>query len=150
MWGQGGAPASGAFRANNLIDLMFSATAPYRNSASAGWLVKDATLGAIRKLKDGAGRYLFEPAAIVGQPDSFLGKPIQTDPNVAAVALGAKSVAFGDFSAYFVRMAGGVRFERSDDFKFDTDQVAFRPVIRADGVTADQTGAIKVYVGNAA
>ena len=146
----GAAAVSGAFSADNLIDLMFSVTAPYRNSASAGWLVKDATLGAIRKLKDGAGRYLFEPAAIVGQPDSFLGKPIQTDPNVAAVALGAKSVAFGDFSAYFVRMAGGVRFERSDDFKFDTDQVAFRAVIRADGVTADQTGAIKVYVGNAA
>jgi len=146
----GAAAVTGAFSADNLIDLMFSVIAPYRNSSSAGWLVKDATLGAIRKLKDGAGRYLFEPAAIVGQPDSFLGKPIQTDPNVAAVGLAAKSVAFGDFSAYFVRMAGGVRFERSDDFKFDTDQVAFRAVIRADGVTADQTGAIKLFVGNAA
>ena len=146
----GAAAVTGAFSADNLIDLMFSVIAPYRNSSSAGWLVKDSTLGAIRKLKDGASRYLFEPAAIVGQPDSFLGKPIQTDPNVAAVALGAKSVAFGDFSAYFVRMAGGVRFERSDDFKFDTDQVAFRAVIRADGVTADQTGAIKVFTGNAA
>ena len=146
----GAAAVTGAFSADNLIDLMFSVIAPYRNSASAGWLVKDSTLGAIRKLKDGASRYLFEPAAIVGQPDSFLGKPIQTDPNVAAVGLAAKSVAFGDFSAYFVRMAGGVRFERSDDFKFDTDQVAFRAVIRADGVTADQTGAIKLFVGNAA
>jgi HK97 family phage major capsid protein len=145
----GATAVTGAFSADNLIDLMFSVTAPYRNSSSAGWLVKDSTLGAIRKLKDGAGRYLFEPAAIVGQPDSFLGKPIQTDPNVAAVGLAAKSVAFGDFSAYFVRMAGGVRFERSDDFKFDTDQVAFRAVIRADGVTADQTGAIKLFVGAA-
>lgn len=146
----GAASVAGAFDADKLIDLMFSVTAPYRNSASAGWLVKDSTLGAIRKLKDGASRYLFEPAAIVGQPDSFLGKPIQTDPNVAAVALGAKSVVFGDFSAYFVRMAGGVRFERSDDFKFDTDQVAFRALLRADGVTADQTGALKVFTGNAA
>lgn len=146
----GAASVAGAFSADNLIDLMFSVISPYRNSASAGWLVKDSTLGAIRKLKDGAGRYLFEPAALMGQPDTLLGKPIQTDPNVAAVALGAKSVVFGDFSAYFVRMAGGVRFERSDDFKFDTDQVAFRAVIRADGVTADQTGALKVFVGNAA
>lgn len=146
----GAASVAGAFSADNLIDLMFSVISPYRNSASAGWLVKDSTLGAIRKLKDGAGRYLFEPAALLGQPDTLLGKPIQTDPNVAAVALGAKSVVFGDFSAYFVRMAGGVRFERSDDFKFDTDQVAFRAVIRADGVTADQTGALKVFTGNAA
>jgi len=146
----GGAGVTGAFTSDNLIDLMFSVISPYRNSSSAGWLVKDATLGAIRKLKDGAGRYLFEPAAVVGAPDSFLGKPIKSDPNVAGVALGAKSVVFGDFSAYFVRMAGGVRFERSDEYAFNTDQVAFRAIIRADGVTADQTGALKVFAGNAA
>lgn len=135
--------------ADDLIDLMFSVIAPYRNSPSAGWLVKDGTLGAIRKLKDGAGRYLFEPAATFGQPDTLLGKPVQTDPSVAATGLGAKSVVFGDFSAYFVRYAGGVRFERSDDFKFDTDQVAFRCLVRADGITADQTGALKVFAGGA-
>lgn len=146
----GAAATAGAFTADNLIDLMFSVIAPYRNSSSAGWLMKDSSLGAVRKLKDGAGRYLFEPAATLGQPDTLLGKPIATDPNVAAVAADAKSVAFGDMSAYFVRYAGGVRFERSDDFKFDTDQVAFRAVLRADGITADQTGAIKVFVGGAA
>jgi HK97 family phage major capsid protein len=145
----GGTGVVGVPTADNLIDLMFSVISPYRNSPSAGWLVKDSTLGAIRKLKDGAGRYLFDPAATLGQPDTLLGKPIQTDPNVAATGLGAKSVVFGDFSAYFVRIAGGVRFERSDEFKFDTDQVAFRAVIRADGITADQTGALKVFAGGA-
>lgn len=146
----GGAGVVGVPTADNLIDLMFSVIAPYRNSPSAGWLVKDSTLGAIRKIKDSAGRYLFEPAATFGAPDTLLGKPIQSDPNVAATGLSAKSVAFGDFSAYFIRYAGGVRFDRSDEFKFDTDQVAFRALIRADAITADQTGAIKVFVGNAA
>lgn len=146
----GSAGAAGAFTADDLIDLMFSVIAPYRASSSAGWLVKDSTLGAIRKLKDGAGRYLFDAAATVGAPDTLLGKPIRTDPNVAAVGVGAKSVVFGDWSAYFVRYAGGVRFERSDEFKFDTDQVAFRAIVRADGITADQTGALKVFVGGAA
>lgn len=145
----GGTGVVGVPTADNLIDLMFSVTSPYRNSASAGWLVKDSTLGAIRKLKDGAGRYLFEPAATFGQPDTLLGKPIQSDPNVAATGLSAKSVVFGDFSAYFVRYAGGVRFERSDDFAFNTDQVTFRCLIRADGITADQTGALKVFAGGA-
>lgn len=145
----GGTGVTGAATADNLIDLMFSVIAPYRNSPSAGWLVKDATLGAIRKLKDGAGRYLFEPALGVGAPDTLLGKPIQTDPNVAGLGLGAKSVVFGDWSAYFVRYAGGVRFERSDEFKFDTDQVAFRCLVRGDGITADQTGALKVFAGGA-
>ena len=145
----GGTGVVGVPTADNLIDLMFSVIAPYRNSQSAGWLVKDSTLGAIRKIKDGSGRYLFEPAATFGMPDTLLGKPIQSDPNVAATGLNAKSVIFGDVSAYFIRYAGGVRFDRSDDFKFDTDQVAFRCLIRADAITADQTGAIKVYAGGA-
>ena len=83
-------------------------------------------------------------------PDTLLGKPVVTDPNVAAVALSAKSVAFGDFSAYFVRQVNGVRFERSDDYAFNTDLVTFRALLRGDGLTVDQTGAIKVFTGNAA
>lgn len=145
----GGTGVVGVPTADDLIDLMFSVIAPYRNSQSAGWLVKDSTLGAIRKIKDGSGRYLFEPAATFGAPDTLLGKPIQSDPNIAATGLNAKSVVFGDFSAYFIRYAGGVRFDRSDEFKFDTDQVAFRALIRADAITADQTGALKVFVGGA-
>lgn len=144
----GGAGVTGAFTADNLIDLMFSVIGPYRRNGS--WLVKDATLGAIRKLKDGSGRYLFDPAATVGAPDTVLGRPIYTDTNMAGVALSAKSVAFGDLSTYFVRIAGGVRFERSDDYAFGNDQIAFRAIIRADGELADQTGSVKLFVGNAA
>jgi len=55
------------------------------------------------------------------------------DPFMPAVAGSAKSVVFGDFSQYFIRMVGGVRFERSDDFAFSTDLVSFRAIIRADG-----------------
>ena len=64
-----------------------------------------------------------------------------------AVATGAKPVAFGDFSQFFVRLVGGIRFERSDDFLFGSDLVAFRAVLRGDGVLVDQTGAIKTYKG---
>ncbi len=144
----GGAGVTGAFTADNLIDLMFSVVSPYRVNGS--WMAKDATLGGIRKLKDGAGRYLYDPAATMGQPDTLLGRPIYTDANMASVALSAKSVAFGDLSTYFVRIAGGVRFERSDDYAFGNDQIAFRAIIRADGELADQTGSVKLFVGNAA
>lgn len=146
----GAAAAGGAFTAEDLIDLYFSVISPYRNSPSAGWLLKDSSLAAVRKLKDDAGRFLFEPAATFGAPDTLLGKPIQTDPNVAAVAAGAKSVLFGDWSTYFVRVVGGVRFERSDEFAFNTDQITFRALVRGDGLLADQTGAIKAFVGGAA
>jgi HK97 family phage major capsid protein len=145
----GGTGVAGAFTADNLIDLYYSVIAPYRNSSSCGWMMRDATLGAARKLKDSNGQYLWQPSIQVGAPDTLLGKPVYTDPNVAATATTAKSVIFGDFSAYFVRLAGGVRFERSDDYAFNTDLTTFRAIIRADGLTVDQTGALKVFAGAA-
>jgi len=146
----GSASVSGAFTADNLIDLYFSVIAPYRNSMSCAWIMKDATLASVRKLKDSQNQYLWQPSLIVGQPDTLLGKPVFTDPNVAAVALSAKSVIFGDISAYYARIAGGIRFERSDDFAFGTDLVTFRAIVRGDGTLADRTGAVKLFVGNAA
>jgi len=146
----GSASVSGAFTADNLIDLYFSVIAPYRNSASCGWLMRDATLGAVRKLKDTTNQYIWQPSLQVGAPDTLLGKPVHTDPNVAAVALSAKSVVFGDFSQYFVRTVQGIRFERSDDFAFQNDLVTFRCIFRADGDLVDTTGAVKYFAGNAA
>lgn len=86
---------------------------------------------------------------VLGSPDLLLGKPLVADPFMPATATGAKSVAFGDFSQFFVRIVGPVRFERSDDFLFGSDLVAFRALIRGDGTLVDQTGAIKLYQGAA-
>lgn len=146
----GSASVSGAFTADNLIDLYYSVIAPYRNSPSCGWMMRDATIGAARKLKGSDNNYLWQPGLQVGSPDTLLGKPVHSDPNVAAVALSAKSVIFGDFAAYVVRLAGGIRFERSDDFAFQNDLITYRCVVRGDGILADQSGAVKVFVGNAA
>lgn len=140
---------SGAFIADDLIDLHYSVIAPYRASQSCYWVMRDATLATARKLKDTTGQYLWQPSLQVGAPDTILGKPVLTDPNVAAVATSAKSVLFGDFSQYFVRLAGGVRFERSDDFAFSTDLVTFRCLLRADAALVDLTGAIKFFTGAA-
>lgn len=146
----GGTAVTGAFTTDNLIDLFYSVIAPYRMSNACHWLLKDTTVGSVRKLKDSTGQFLWQPSMQVAAPDLLLGKPVLTDPNVAAVGTGAKSVLFGDFSQYFVRMAGGIRFERSDDFAFNTDLVTYRALMRADGALVDQTGAIKAFAGNAA
>lgn len=132
---------------DDLIDLMYSVISPYRASSSCYWMFRDATAAHLRKLKDDNGQYLWQPSLVLGQPDMLLGKPVATDPNVAAADNSAKSVLFGDFAAYWVRLAGGVRFERSDDFAFSSDLVTFKVVARADGMTVDQTGAIKAFVG---
>jgi HK97 family phage major capsid protein len=140
---------TGAFTADNLIDLFYSVIAPYRASSSAYWVTKDSSLASIRKLKDTTNQYIWQPSLQAGAPDLLLGKALVTDPNVAAPAVNAKSVIFGDMSQYFVRMAGGVRFERSDDFAFNTDLVTFRCLLRADAALVDLTGAVKVFVGAA-
>ena len=139
---------SGAFTAAKLIDLFYSVIAPYRSSPSCNWLMRDATIAAVRQLTDvTSGQFLWQPGLQAGSPDSLLGKPVKTDPNVAAVATTAKSVFFGDFSRYFVRLVSGVRFERSDDYAFNADLVTFRCLVRGDGILVDQTGAIKHFVG---
>jgi HK97 family phage major capsid protein len=144
-----GTGVAGVPTADNLIDLYYSVIAPYRNSPSASYLMKDTTLGAIRKIKDTTGQYLFQPSLTVGTPDSLLGKPIYTDPFMPATAVNAKSVVFGDFSRYFVRLAGGIRFERSDEYAFNADLITFRALLRGDGALMDTTGALKHIVGAA-
>jgi HK97 family phage major capsid protein len=145
----GGTGVVGVPTADNLIDLFFSVIAPYRNSSAARWIVKDSTIAALRKLKDTTNQYLWQPGLVAGAPDMLLGKPVLTDPGVAATGLNAKSVVFGDMSQYFVRMVNGIRFERSDEYAFNTDLVTFRALLRADGALVDLTGAVKYFVGGA-
>ncbi|MEK9524647.1 phage major capsid protein [Streptomyces venezuelae] len=146
----GAASVAGAPGGDDLIDMFYSVIAPYRQSGSCSWLMRDATVAAVRKLKDTTGQYLWQPGLQAGSPDTILGKPVRTDPNVPAVALGAKSILFGDFSTYFVRQVESLRFERSDDFAFNTDLITYRAILRGDGDQVDTTGAIKHFIGNAA
>jgi HK97 family phage major capsid protein len=140
-----GAAQGGAVYAS-LVDLEYSVIAPYRQSRSCYWLAADKTIGSFRKLVDTNNRPVWEPSAVLGSPDLLLGKPIVADPFMPAVASNALSIAFGDFSQYFIRMVGGVRFERSDDFAFGTDLVTFRAILRGDGNLVD-TSAIKLFKG---
>ena len=146
----GAAAAAGVPTFDNLIDLFYSVIAPYRASSAAAWLLRDASAGYIRKMKDGDNNYIWQPSVIAGQPDLLLSKPGYTDPNVAAIAADAESILFGDISRYFVRLVNGIRFERSDEYAFNTDLVTFRAVLRGDGLLVDQTGAVKTFTGGAA
>lgn len=147
----GAAAVAGVPTAENLIDLYYSVIAPYRNSDKCAWMMRDSTAAQVRKLREGSGtgNFLWTPGLGVA-PDTILGKPVVIEPNIAAVAAGAKSIVFGDFAAYFVRVAGGIRFERSDEFAFQNDLVTFRAILRGDGVLGDQSGAVKHYIGGAA
>ena len=108
----------------------------------------DATWAGVRKLKDTTGQFLIERLTSAGEL-SLLGRPVVIDTNVAATALNAKSVLFGDFSAYYIRDVVGMCFERSDDFAFANDLVTFRALLRTDGDLIDTSGAVKHFLGGA-
>ena len=138
---------SGAPTYANLVDLEYSVIAPYRQSRSCYWIAADKTIGGFRKIVDANSRPVWEPSMVLGSPDLLLGKPLVADPFMPAVATGAHPVSFGDMSTFFVRLVGGVRFERSDDYLFNEDLVAFRCLLRGDGTLVDQTGSVKLYQG---
>jgi HK97 family phage major capsid protein len=145
----GSTGVAGVPTADNILDLYYSVISPYRNSSNAAFLMKDTTVAALRKVKDTTGQYLWQPSLQAGEPDRFGGVPVLTDPFMPATAVSAKSVVFGDFSRYFVRLVGGVRFERSDEYAFNSDLITYRALLRGDGALADTSGALKHYVGAA-
>jgi HK97 family phage major capsid protein len=145
----GGTGVVGAFTADDLIDLAHSVDSAVARQPGVGFMMNRASLGAVRKLKDDDGRYLFEPS-MGGVGDSLLGFRIIENPDVVSQALNAKSVLFGDFSSYHIRRVGpGVDIARSDDFAFDSDLVTFRASIRLDG-DLGQSANVKHFVGGTA
>jgi HK97 family phage major capsid protein len=120
-----------------LIALYHSVIAPYRRRSSCAWLMSDTTAGTVRRLKSADGVYAWQPSVQVGEPDTILGKPVHIDTNVADPAASAESILFGDWSSLTVRIAGGFRFERSDDFAFDADLVTYRALVRHGSVSKD-------------
>lgn len=146
MTAAGSAPAgtstTGAFTADNLIDLAHSVDGAYARMGAV-WMMRRATMGAVRKLTD-AGGYIFQPAATVGVPDTLLGFPIVENPDVAAVGSAARSVGFGWAGSYHTRVVGGIEIARSDDAYFENDEIGFRATIRVWG-DLGQSGAFKYF-----
>ena len=144
----GGTAVSGAFTADNLIDLYYSLDGAARLLPGVGWMMNGASIGAVRRLKDSAGQYIFSPAADGNQRDLLLSKPVYENPHVASAATSAKSVIAGHMPSFFVRSVGGIRLDRSDDFAFNADLVTFRASMRVDGALP-QSSHIKYFIGGA-
>ena len=116
-WGKVGYVASGhasSWAATNpsdyLIDLVHGLKRQYR--AGASFLMNDATLGSIRKLKDGQGNYLWgmtKEAFMAGAVGNLLGYNVVTDDFMADIGANAYPIAFGDFKqAYYVIERKGI------------------------------------------
>ena len=138
-----GTTSGPTFSADDLVTLAYSLDGAARRLPGVGWMMNTASLGVVRKLKDNGGRYIFEPSLADGN-DRVLNYPVFENPAMASNASATKSVIFGHLPSYYVRMAGGLRLDRSDDFAFNTDLVTFRATMRVDG-NLPQTSHVKFY-----
>ena len=123
--------AGNAIAADEVLDLIYRLKRPYRTNAA--FITADSTLAAIRKLKDGNGVYLWQPALTAGEPDRLLGYPVYTSQFVPAVAAGQPVLAFGDFSYYNIGDRGARSFAALHELYAGVGQVAFVAKERVDG-----------------
>ena len=120
-----------AITIDEIMDLFYSLKSPYRKNAF--FVTNDATVKSIRKLKDGNGQYLWQPSVTAGQPDTILNRPLKTSVYVPGIAAAAKTIAFGDFSYYWVADRQGRAFQRLNELFAATGQVGFKATQRVDG-----------------
>jgi HK97 family phage major capsid protein len=125
------AAANNAITADELINLVYALKAPYRRNAK--FLMNDATISAIRKLKDGNGVYLWQPSLQAGEPDKLLGYDLYTSPYVPTMASDAYTVAFGDFQNYWIGDRAGRTVQRLNELYATNGQVGYVATERVDG-----------------
>lgn len=132
--------AVAAITSDELIDLYFSLSGPYRSLGT--FLLGDDTVKAIRKLKDTTNQYLWQPSLSVDKPDTLLGRPVITDPNIATLATGNLVGAFGDLSQYYIRDAGAPVVRVLVERFVDQGAIGYKLYQRTDANLVD-TNAVK-------
>ncbi len=100
-WGELGhvvSGADGAFAgAEAIIDLVYALGAQYR--ANGTFVMNSKTAGAVRKLKDNDGRFLWSDGLAAAEPARLLGYPVLIAEDMPDIDTWAPAIAFGDFSA---------------------------------------------------
>ncbi|PYE85714.1 phage major capsid protein [Pseudoroseicyclus aestuarii] len=83
--------------ADPIVELVYALGAEYR--AGASFVMNSKTAGAVRKLKDADGRFLWSDGLAAGEPARLLGYPVLVAEDMPDIAAGAVAIAFGNFEA---------------------------------------------------
>lgn len=143
--------ASGnALSFDKVIDLIYSVDRAYRMGAS--FMVHDATVGALSKLKDGENRYLWEPGLQVGDPDRLRGYPVEfsndLEPWASDIDETDKIMLFGAMGRYGVReVTSSMEVIKLRELYAATGQVGFVLLQRSDGRYIGHSGCVKALAG---
>jgi HK97 family phage major capsid protein len=144
----GSTGVAGAFTADNVIDLVYSLDGALRQKPTFALLANSTSIAALRKLKDSYGQYLFDIGTGLDKRDLVLGVPVIETPAMPSPATGANSLAVGDLKSLYIRNAGGLQIDRSDDYAFGNDLATWRATWRIDGALIQKAN-IKKFKGGA-
>lgn len=125
------AASATAITADEVINLVYSLKRTYRKNAV--FILNDQTIAALRKLKDGNGAYMWQPALVAGEPDKLLGYPVYTSAYMPTVEAGAKTIIFGDLSYYNIGDRGSRSFAELRELFAGNGMVGFVAKERVDG-----------------
>lgn len=82
--------------ADSLLTAKHTLKTVYTRNAS--WVMNRTTLGAVRKLKDGQGQYLWQSGIAAGKPNTIDGDSYVEVPDMPSEGANAYPVAYGDFA----------------------------------------------------
>jgi len=139
------AASATAITHEELIDLYYSVDPAYRMGTSCYYMMNDAVHAAVRKLGLTAAEN-FNPITFSNDGTMFiLGKEVKINQDMAsAITTGNKTILFGDFSGYAVRVAGGINVLRMDERYADELNVGFIAYKRVDGDLISAGAPLKV------
>ena len=139
------AASATAITHEELIDLYYSVDPAYRMGTSCYYMMNDAVHAAVRKLGLTAAEN-FNPITFANDGTMFiLGKEVKINQDMAsAITTGNKTILFGDFSGYAVRVAGGINVLRMDERYADELNVGFIAYKRVDGDLISAGAPLKV------
>lgn len=124
--GQSVGTLSAALKSDDLLDLVYGLKRPYRKNAS--FIMNDATLAQIRKLKDNNGAYIWQPSYQVGEPDRILGYKVNTSAYAPTDA-----ISFGDYKYYNIGDRGTRSFKQLNELFAGNGMIGFVAKERVDG-----------------
>lgn len=107
------AAGAAAITFDEIVDVIHDIDPAYRSGGNLRFMFTDLTLAALRKLKNSDGDYLWSGGNVQsGEPATIWGYPYVINQDMAEIATGNISVAFGDFSKFVVRKVAGVNIIR--------------------------------------
>jgi HK97 family phage major capsid protein len=137
--------AAGAVTYADVLDLEHAVDPAYRDSGVGMYGFNSQTEKLLKGLVDSEGRPLWLPSMAESAPATILGRRYFIDQGIADVASTARTMVFGDISAFTIRRTLGVDMMRLEERYAEFFQVAFLGWTRVDSGLLD-TGAVAVLV----